>query len=205
MDLKTKIKETLLEERKRKLEESFSALQDIRDTDFLAVNYISITTRLLDEGYSPNEIISHLNEVDLNIPTSGEDLKKLDWKGIMGDTMISGLKEYAIQYVLSNVFGANKGLSITAAQIFADYNPLDLLKPFKNAEMCNSYMPKLVNSLLEALIRYLASEATGTDRGNYDLNVQGIATSASGNLFGEVLRSTNVANVISDKVCQMIH
>lgn len=205
MELKNKIKETLLEERKRKLKESFSILEDIRDNDFLAVNYVSITTRLLDEGYSPNEIIEHLNEVDLNIPTSGEDLKNMNWGDLMSDTMISGLKEYAIQYVLSNVFGANKGLSVTAAQIFADYSPLDLLKPFKNAEMCNSYMPKLVNSLLEALIRYLASEATGTDRTNYDFNVQGIATSASGNLFGEVLRSTNVANAISDKVCQMIH
>jgi hypothetical protein len=66
-------------------------------------------------------------------------------------------------------------------------------------------MPKLVNSLLEALIRYLASEATGTDRNNYGFNVQGIATSTSGNLFGEVLRSTNVGNAISDKICQMIH
>ncbi len=205
MELKTKIKETLLEERKRKLEEAFSALKDIRDSDFFAVNYVSTTTRLLDEGYSPNEIIHYINEADLNIPTSGEDLKKMDWKGLMGDTMISGLKEYAIQYLLSNVFGMNKGLSITAAQVFADYNPLDLLKPFKNVEMCNSHMPKLVNSLLEALIRYLASEATGTDRNNYGFNVQGIATSTSGNLFGEVLRSTNVGNAISDKICQMIH
>jgi hypothetical protein len=96
MELKTKIKETLLEERKRKLEEAFSALKDIRDSDFFAVNYVSTTTRLLDEGYSPNEIIHYINEADLNIPTSGEDLKKMDWKGLMGDTMISGLKEYAI-------------------------------------------------------------------------------------------------------------
>jgi hypothetical protein len=205
MELKTKIKETLLEERKRKLEESFSILEDVRDYDFFTVNYVSITTKLLDEGYTPNEIINHLNEADLNIPTSGEDLKNLDWKGLMGDTMISGLKEYAIEYILSNVFGVNKGLSITAAQVFADYNPLDLLKPFKNAEMCNSHMPKLVNSLLEALVRYLASEATGTDRSNYGFNVQGVATTASGNLFGEVLRSTNVGNAISDKICQMIH
>lgn len=205
MELKTKIKETLLEERKKRLEESFSQLMDIRDKDFFVVNYVSTTTKLLDEGYSPNEIINHLNEVDLNIPTSGEDLKKLDWKELMGDTMISGLKEYAIEFVLSNVFGANKQLSVTAAQIFADYNPLDLLKPFKNIEMCNSHMPKLVNSLLEALVRYLASEGAGTDRSNYGLNVQGVATSAGGNLFGEVLRSTNVANAISDKICQMIH
>lgn len=204
MELKTKIKEVLLEERKRKLEESFSILSEIRDKEYFAVKYISTTTKLLNEGYSPDEINNYVNE-DFKMPTDFEGLKNLDWKGLMGDTILSGAKEYVIQFVLREVFGVSSGIATTAAQVFADYSPLDLLKPFKDSQSCASHMPKLIDALLEALTRYIAADVTGVNRNNYGLNVQGIATTTAGNLFGEVIRDSNISETISGKLCQIIH
>jgi len=204
MELKTKIKGVLLEERKRKLEESFFILSEIRDKEYFAVKYISTMTKLVNEGYSPEEITKYLNE-EFKMPTDFEGLKNLDWKGLMGDTILSGAKEYIINFVLTEVFGVSKGIAATASQVFADYSPLDLLKPFKDAPSCTSHMPRLIDALLEALTRYIASDITGVDRTNYGLNVQGVATTTAGNLFGEVIRDSNISETISGKLCQIIH
>lgn len=204
MELKTKIKGVLLEERKRKLEESFFILSEIRDKEYFAVKYISTMTKLVNEGYSPEEITKYLNE-EFKMPTDFEGLKNLDWKGLMGDTLLSGAKEYIINFVLTEVFGVSRGIAATASQVFADYSPLDLLKPFKDATACTSHMPRLIDALLEALTRYVASDITGVDRTNYGLNVQGVATTSAGNLFGEVIRDSNISETISGKLCQIIH
>jgi len=109
MELKTKIKETLLEERKRKLEEAFSEVEDIRDDSFRVERIFSISGKLLEEGYT-------IEEIDVK----GE-LEKIDWKSAMGDAAINTAKEYIIRFILKEVFGAGAGFSTTAAQFFANY------------------------------------------------------------------------------------
>jgi hypothetical protein len=73
--LRTKIKETLLEERQRKLEESFIGLNEIGDPNFLIERYFSITNNLINEGYSFEEIQKHLNESDNVLGLDNFDLK----------------------------------------------------------------------------------------------------------------------------------
>lgn len=60
MELKNKIKKVLLEERNRKLEESFSILKDIRDKDFFMNRCTVISNNLIEKGYSKNEIIEQI-------------------------------------------------------------------------------------------------------------------------------------------------
>lgn len=199
--LRTKIKETLLEERQRKLKESFIGLNEIEDPNFLIERYFSITNNLINEGYSFEEIQKHLNEAGDVLSLDNFNLK---------DAMLGGggsmLKEYLINILLTYVFGGtNQGLISTMSVVFADYNVLDLLKPFKDESNCVTYMPKLVDALLEALTRYLASSAMGTNRSNYGVNLPGLATSAAGNLFGEVIKESNIGETVSNKFCKIIH
>ncbi len=68
-----------------------------------------------------------------------------------------------------------------------------------------SHMPKMVDSVLEALSRYIAGSAMGVDRNNYGLNLGGITSSFAGNMFGEVIRDSNMGETISNKLCKLIH
>jgi hypothetical protein len=199
MELRKYIKETLLEERERKLYSSYDELNDIRDKEYFLERYFSITATLLNEGYSIEEVESAMNEVEN--PVSNYDF---------GSNLLSSggsqLKEYAINILLTFIFGGkNQGLISTISVVFADYDIRDILKPFKDEPNCMSHMPKMVDSVLEALSRYIAGSAMGVDRNNYGLNLGGITSSFAGNMFGEVIRDSNMGETISNKLCKLIH
>ena len=54
--LNKKLKEELLKIRKNRIQESLNELSDIEDVDFLFTQYLSKTGKLLDEGYTIEEI-----------------------------------------------------------------------------------------------------------------------------------------------------
>jgi hypothetical protein len=195
MELKTKIKETLLEERKRKLEEAFSEIEDIRDDSFKVERIFSISSKLLEEGYT-------IEEIDVK----GE-LEKLDWKSVMGDAALNTAKEYIIRFILVEVFGAGQGFSTSAAQFFANYNPLNLLKPFKSMETCMSSegMPALIDGLLTVMLRYIAAGEIGADRNDYSIGIKSGVSAYAGNMLGQVIKESNISETLADKVCKFIH
>ncbi len=202
MQLREHIKETLLEERKRKLSESFNQLNDIKDSDFLSKKITEITLKLMNEGYSLGEIEKSFILFEEENPW---DFSKVDFVDVFKSSMASGAKEYIINFVLTQVFGANRDFAATASVVFADYNPIDLLKIFKDEQTCNPSMRDLSDSLLEAVVRYLGGQAAGIDRTNYGLNIQGVSTTAAGNIFGEAIRQSNIGETIASKFCKMIH
>jgi hypothetical protein len=202
MQLREHIKETLLEERKRKLSESFNQLSDIKDIDFFSKKITNITLNLMNEGYSLSEIESSFILFEEENPW---DFSKVDFVDVFKNSMVSGAKEYIINFVLTQVFGANRDFAATASVVFADYNPLDLLKIFKDEQSCNPSMRDLSDSLLEAVVRYIGGKSSGVDRTNYGLNIQGASTTAIGNVFGEAIRQSNIGETISSKFCKMIH
>ena len=57
-------------------------------------------------------------------------MNSVDWKGVVGDSILTTAKEYIIKYVMQEVLGANATFSRMFAQFMANVNPLDLLKPF---------------------------------------------------------------------------
>ena len=199
MELRKYIKETLVEERERKLYSSFDELNDIRDKEFFLERYFIITSNLLNEGYSFEEVESAMNEIEN--PLSNVDI---------GSNIMSAggsqLKEYAINILLTFVFGGkNQGMISTISVVFADYDIRDILKPFKDEPNCMSHMPKMVDSILEALSRYVAGSTVGVDRNDYGLNLSGLASGYAGNMFGEVIKDSNIGETISDKICKFIH
>ena len=157
MELKQKIKETILEERKLRIDNYFNELKDIRDESYRNQRLLEISIKLINEGYD-------INEIDIK-----SQLDKVDWKSVLTNSTLSGVREYIIRYVIKEIFGANSDISTTAAQFLADYSPLDLLRPFKNHESCmsNNGMPKLIDAILEVIVRKLGSKISGIDSNDY--------------------------------------
>jgi hypothetical protein len=196
MDLKTKIKQTLIEERQSKLNESFVELSDIEDKSYLVERYFTISMKLLEEGYT-------IEEIETADVTNG--LSNINWKETIGQGALSAAKEYAIRFILKEVFGASPGFATTASQILEGLNPLDLIRPFKSEESCVQSFPNVCDRLLEALVRYLGGKQLGIDRNDYGINYKGIATSVGGNIFGELIQQSDISERISNKFCKMIH
>lgn len=193
MELKKIIKETILEEKDLRLENYLQELKDIRDDSYRNQRLLEISVKLINEGF--------------NIEDFAKDFKNANWSGAFKESMLSGVREYIIRYVIKEIFGANSDISTTAAQILADYSPLDLLRPFKNHESCMSSngMPKLVDVLLEVLVRKFGSKVLNTDRNDYGINLKSAGTTLAGNIFGEAIRQSNISEIISDKFCRLIH
>ncbi len=208
MSLKTEIKKTILEERKTKLNASLSELEDIRDDSFFVEKYFSTCSKLLEEGYSLDEI------------ESGEITKRLhgiDWKKALSDASMNTAKEYAIRFILTNIFSLGPNAATFFSRVLADYNPLGIIKVFKGASECNSEFPKIVDALLEALVRYVAGGALNINPNSYDLNplrdlgqggntaVRDVVSTTAGNMFGEIIKSSDISEKISQRFCQFIH
>lgn len=177
MELRKYINETLLEERQRKLHSSYDELNDIRDKEYFLERYFFITSNLLNEGYSIEEVESAIQGVEN--PLSNVDI---------GSNLLSAggsqIKEYVINVLLTYVFGGkNQGIITTISVVFADYDIRDILLPFKDMSNCSTHMPKMIDSVLEALSRYIAGSTIGVDRNNYGLDLGGIASGYAGNML----------------------
>jgi hypothetical protein len=195
MELKQKIKTIILDERKENLKNSLNELKNIRDKSFRSERSFQILINLLNEGYD-------VNEIDVT-----SQLKNIDFKSMITDATLSGVKEYIIKYVLNQIFGMNSSISTTAAQFLSDYDVRHLLKPFKNLESCTSRdgMPKIIDGILEVLARYLVTKVTNNDRDEYGLNLKSISSTFGGNMLGEAIRDSDLSERLSEKFCKIIH
>ena len=199
--IKNIVSNTLLEERKRRLDEAYNELNDIRDDNFLIERYVSITQKLVNEGYDIDEI-----EIPDSVKNMVPDqLKTDDVKSALSGALATSAKEYIIRFVLKEIFGAGPGFSTFASQLFADWNPMDLLKIFKNKEECDAAFPALSDRLITMLVRYIASGEIGADSNNYGLNFSGVGSTYLGNLFGEVVKDSDISEKVANKFCEFIH
>ena len=71
--------------------------------------------------------------------------------------------------------------------------------------MSNNGMPKLIDAILEVIVRKLGSKISGIDSNDYGLNLKSAGTTLTGNLFGEAIRQSNISEVLSEKFCKLIH
>jgi hypothetical protein len=195
-EIKVIIKSNLLEERKRKLNESLSSLSGIKDKDTLLEKYLITTSNLLGNGYTIEEI-----------ETSDivKQFNNTDWKKTLGDSLATTAKEYVIRFVVKEIFGGGEGFSTTVAQVLANINPLDLLKPFKDEQSCINHFPQISDALIIALLRYVAAGQLGVDRNEYGLGFKGLTSNITGNLFGKVIKDSNISETISNSFCKAIH
>ncbi len=209
LDIKNIVKSNLQEKRNERFYESFQKLNKLEDKSLLGEQFMQTSLNLMKEGYSIDDIENFLNEIENPLSGITDKIKgsteKVDWSGMMKDSLYSSAKEYVIKWVLDYVGLSSRlpGLSTTLSQFFADYSPLDLLKPFKNAQYCSQYLPDMIDGVLEVIVRYLGGKITGTNRTNYEWG--GAPSVAIGNLFGDAIRKSNVSETISGQLCKMIH
>lgn len=195
-EIKVIIKTNLLEERKRKLDESLSSLGGITDKDTLVEKYLITTSNLLNNGYTIEEIEAS----DIY-----NKLNSTDWKSTIGDSLATTAKEYIIRFVVKEIFGGGEGFSTTVAQVLANINPMNLLKPFKDEQSCIEHFPQISDALIIALLRYIAAGQLGVDRNEYGLGFKGLTSNIAGNLFGKVIKDSNISETISNSFCKAIH
>lgn len=197
IDIKKVVSENLQKTRKQRFDESFKNAHESKNYEEFLNHVLIASSNLISKGYSIEDVDGYINEQ--SIATTADDaldkVKNADWGKIARGSILSMVKEYAIKWLLTNV-GLNKEFAETAAVVFADYNPLDLIKPFKDSGNCTQYMPKLCDAIMEAIGRQIGGRVTGTSN---------TLTMGIGNIFGESIRESNLGEVASGKFCKMIH
>lgn len=209
LEIKNIVKSNLQEKRNEKFYESFMKLKNIEDGNLLGEQFMQTSINLMREGYTIDDIENFLNEIENPIPGITDKVKSaagdVNWSGMFKESMYSSAKEYVIKWMLDYI-GLSKsapGLSTTLSQFFADVSPLDLIRPFKNEQYCNQYLPEVVDGILEVIVRYLGGKVTGTDRNNYEWG--GAPSVAIGNAFGAAIKESNISETISTQLCKIIH
>jgi hypothetical protein len=197
IDIKKVVSENLQKTRKQRFDESFKNAHESKNYEEFLNHVLIASSNLISEGYSIEDVDGYINEQNVAATADNalDKVKNADWGKIARGSIMSMVKEYAIKWLLTNV-GLNKHFSETAAIFFADYDPLDLLKPFKDPQNCAAYMPKMSKSLMEAIARELGGNITGTSN---------TLTMAVGNIFGESIGQSNLPKIVGDKFCKMIH
>ncbi len=200
IDTKSIVNKTLKEKRKSNLEESFSSLRSIEDPKIYLDKCLNTSIKLLGEGYTENEVNQQLMK-EFTLPTS-LGLDKLDFKQLGLDVGGSYLKELAINWIL-RYLGVSPGWSTTLSQAFADLNPLDLIRVFKNKESCLEHSKHIMDSVLEVSLRAGVSSVFNIDRNNEGWG--GVIPSILGNVSGEAIRGTNMGETMGGAFCKLIH
>jgi hypothetical protein len=196
LDIKKIVSENLQKTRKKRLEESFNHIKDIKDVETLYSQILHTSSNLIEEGYEFEEVetvVNSLNEQGIIDTVLGgmEDLKNKDWAGDVKTGLWSAAKEYVINYFVS-ALGVNEFWSKELSVIFANMTPIEILKPFKNAEYCTQYMPKLSGTIVEATVAAVMGK---------DNAVKNI----SRNILTEALSESNINQVLANKFCKIIH
>ena len=195
-EIKVIIKSNLLEERKRKLTESLSSLSGIKDKNTLLEKYLITTSNLMNDGYTIEEIEAS----DIY-----NKMNSVDWKGVVGDSILTTAKEYIIKYVMQEVLGANATFSRMFAQFMANINPLDLLKPFKDEQSCIQSFPQISDGILIVMFRSIAGGEIGADSNSYQLGLKDGLSAMAGNMVGQAIKESNISEKVSDIFCKAIH
>jgi hypothetical protein len=200
IDTKSIVNKKLVEKRKSNLEESFSSLRTIKDPKIYINKCFNTSIKLLEEGYTENEVNQQLMK-EFELPTS-LGLDKIDWKSFAKESGVSYLKELAINWVLKYM-GVSPGWATTLSQAFADMNPLDLIRIFKDGPTCNQHAPHIMDAVVEVSLRAGVSKLFGTDRNNDGWS--GVPASLMGNITGEAIRKSGLGESITAPFCKLIH
>lgn len=203
LNIKKVVSENLQRTRTEIFQESFSVVRGSKSKDEFLTKVLIATSNLVSEGYEIDEIESFLNEQDSDsLVAQGDDalsqIKNADWGKIARGTIMSSIKEYVIKWLLNNL-GMKGDLVDFMATVFADYNPLDLLRPFKDMQSCSQAdgMPKLCDAIMEGVGRFIGGKISG---GGSEVVKLGV-----GNLFGESIRESNIGEIAGAKFCKLIH
>ena len=199
LDIKKIVSENLQKTRKEIFDDAFrNAHSSINENEFI-FNVAVASHDLIQEGYSISEIDEYILEQSMTdkLDDNLEKIKNADWKSVAKATVLDSIKEYAIKWFLDSAGIKpkwSKNLSITLSK----FNPLDLLKPFKDSSGCVNYMPKLVDAIVLAFAREIAGELTGAQQTT-------VSSVLSGNLLYQGIEKSNLGETLASSFCKSIH
>jgi hypothetical protein len=200
VNTKSIVSKLLEEKRRTNLNECFIPLRKIKDKNIYLEECFNMSIKLLNEGYTEQEVNEKLVS-EFELPTS-LGLDKIDYKKMAQDTSSSFLKELAIDWIL-RFMGVSPGWSTTMSQALADLNPLDLIRIFKDKQSCAQHSKDIADTVLEVSFRAGASKIFGNDRNN--ANWSGMPSSFLGNAVGEGIKQSNAGEKIGGVLCSLIH
>jgi hypothetical protein len=203
LNIKKVVSENLQRTRKEIFQESFSIVRGSSSKDEFLTRVLIASSNLISEGYEMDEIESFLNEQDASsLVAAGDDalsqVKNADWGKIAKGTIMTSIKEYAIRWLLSNL-GLKGEASEFVASTFARFDPLNLLKPFKDMSSCmaSDSMPALCDAIMKSIGSYIGGQVSP---GGSEVVKLGV-----GNLFGESIEASNLGEIAGAKFCNLIH
>lgn len=200
------IREEVIKVRRTRLEESLGELKDIQDRDFFFHSYIQKSAKLLDEGYSIEEIeqISENWFTDKIGQGAGTVAKDIWGSTNVLDALFGGglgmIKEQVIRWVLVQL-GVGKGAANFLAAALEQTDPRELLRIFKSPENCTSGMPKISDGLMAGIVRYLQYGEKDVKLFDKNSDVLGLAL---GNILDEVITQSNIGETVASKLCAAI-
>jgi hypothetical protein len=122
---------------------------------------------LLVEGYTIKEIDNYfdknivLNEIEIPYQDSIKDaVKDFDFKKTVTTAFKSQIKEIAINWVLTSLFGTNE-FTYALSKILGDLDFKTLLLPFKDLQNCEQHLPTTLDAILEYLASVLIDKVSG--------------------------------------------
>ena len=186
VNIKEVVNRNLLIVREERLHNAIKPLLNIKEKDEFIKKYLTISANLIDEGFTLEEIENPLDQ-----------FKNLDFGGVLKGAIWSEVKEYAIKWLLE-ALGVSKPVSEQLGILLSDMNPVDLIRIFKNPQLCQTHMPHISDSIVEALVRFYGGKMVNAGEGS-------AATSLVGNIIGESIRKSNIGETITNITCKFIH
>ncbi len=206
MDINKIVREELIKKGNHHIVESLIELNDIQDDNFFFINYIHKSSKLLDEGYSIEEIELVAENIFTNKLTQGiGDVAGDIWGSTnVLDALFGGglgmIKEQVIRWVLVQL-GVGKGAANFLAAALEQTDPRELLRIFKSPEYCTSGMPKISDGLMAGIVRYLQFGEKDVKLFDKNSDVLGLAL---GNILDEVITQSNIGETVASKLCAAI-
>jgi len=194
------LKEELKKERDNYLTESFKSLSEISDRDLLVQKLGETTIKLIEDGYTPEEI-TLVVEQDGGIFGA---LKDKEGKFNLWNTIMGGGKsmffEQMIRILFVDILGMSEKWGQSAAILLSDYNPLHILRLFKNQQYCTQEVTELAPAIIEVIINN--SPIWGESQET--MTVSGVGKVGVRNVAIEALRESNLDDIIARKICEYI-
>lgn len=135
VSLKEEVKKQLLQERENRLFESLLPISECGTKDEMENELCTIGLKLMSEGYTPNDItetIKSNSDVFSVLTEQGFDFSK-----ILFGAGKSEIFEQIMRWIFVNVLGfKNEGTAQDIAILLSEYNPLNILKLFKDRNGC---------------------------------------------------------------------
>lgn len=167
LNVKHIVKKNLHHKRNTIITESFKFNND-DDIDIMVKNHAIIGFRLLNEGYTIDEIANYADQAAAAVQkVTGNDF---NYGELLKSSMFSMVKEFIIKWLLEFIGFRNPDVLRVLSQGLADLSWKNLLLPWKNKAYCNTHLPGLLDTILEILSRDLGNKITSGlgFQGDYD-------------------------------------